>query len=344
MLKSIAAITGDVHFTTGSLELATQSVVQAVKKAEELSIPLILNGDTLDSKAIIRAECANRLIELLKAAKTHVYVNTGNHDLINEKASEHSLHFLKPYATVVDVPTWFSELNSYIVPYCSNEDTYKTWLESFRVGSRLIVHQGVMTAFLGHYVQDKTSLPPEAFKDFRVIGSHYHRAQDIKCGPIGDNQVGLFSYVGTPYTQSFAEANDGPKGFQLLKEDGTLELVPTNLRAHRVFERTYEEILNMMSRGIEGSFFGLLNADDLIWLKVKGNYVDLQQLDKDTLGKQLFGHSNYKLDKIYADAEKLETTVEDRTDAEILDNLIDNTSESLETKEALKSLWRQVIQ
>lgn len=337
MSKPLAVITGDVHFTVSTLQLASSAVLLCIDKAFELNVPVILNGDTLDSKAIIRGEVANRLIDLLKYAESKsvkVIINTGNHDLLSEKAKESSLNFLEPYARIITSLTYQYDLNCVFIPYYNDSEEFKKALSKIPKDSMLIIHQGVQTAFLGHYVQDKTSLPKEAFSDFRVIASHYHRAQDIKCGRPRKGAVGLFSYCGTPYTTSFAEAEDGPKGFQVLMDNGLLEFVPTNLRKHMIVERTPETILD----AVEG-----YSPGDLVWLKVKGPYSELEKLDKRKIGESLFGHSNFKFDKIYTDSTKEKAASKKLTGDEIMDKLIDETPEAANVKTSLKKLWREVI-
>ena len=82
-----------------------QSLQQAMDKAYALNVPLVLCGDTLDSKSIIRGEISNRLIQLLGTCPS-AYVLVGNHDLLNEKSREHSLNFLRPYCRVIDSMTY----------------------------------------------------------------------------------------------------------------------------------------------------------------------------------------------------------------------------------------------
>lgn len=331
-----AVIISDIHFTPTSLELASSALEQAAQTAKKLGVPLILAGDTLDSKAIIRGECANRLIEILGSLRDKPYVLVGNHDLLNEKGREHSLNFLRPYAHIVEAPAQYDSLGFWLIPYMNDTAELEGWLKQIPTGATLIIHQGVQTAFMGHYVQDKTSLPKEAFADFRVISGHYHRAQDIKCGRPRKGAVGLFSYVGSPYTTSFSEANDGPKGFQVLFDDGILELQPTNLRKHIIIE-TDTKALD------EAEPFEIPAKGDLIWLKVRGPYTELEALNKKALGAKLFGHSNFKLDKIYLEISQLEAKVEQMTDEQVMDAVIDRTEESPAEKESLKALWREIL-
>ena len=333
--KPICAITGDVHFTPPTLELARESVSRALGTAEELGVSLVLNGDTLDTKDIVRAVCMNALIEVLKEAKVKVYVNTGNHDLINEKGEEHALHFLEPYATVISKPTFVTELESWIIPYQSSAEKMQEILNTIPKGSRLIIHQGVQTAFLRHYVQDKTSLLPEAFADFRVIASHYHRAQDIKCGRPRKGAVGLFSYVGSPYSTTFAEANDGPKGIAVLMDDGTLGRIPfDDFRKHVIVECEPSDLFYVSYH---------LRASDLLWLKVTGPQSELKQLNKAEIGEALLGHSNFKLDLIPTGSAPAAVETKTLTSEQVLDKLIDNMGETDDQKAYLKVLWREIV-
>ncbi len=343
MSKPVGVILGDIHFTIQTLELASAAVRQAKQRAHELGVPLIFNGDTLDSKAVIRAEVANRLIEILtEAPKVEVIINTGNHDRLHEKSKEHALNFLAPYAQIIDVPTYVPVLDSWVLPYDDDLEQLRQVLAAIPAGSRLIVHQGVKDAHMGHYIVDNTSLPPETFADFRVIASHYHRAQDIKTGRPRKGALGLFSYIGNPYSLTYSEAADGPKGFQVIKSDGKLEFVPTNLRKHLIIETDVDTLLEANEVGADP--FDVGNPGDLVWLKVKGPSMRLAELKKETLGKWLFGHSNFKLDLIPTEEDAPKQAGEaPRSGEAILDGMIDGSAELPETKTYLKALWREVL-
>lgn len=339
--RPVCCITGDVHMTPATLELATSALIQTFDKAKKLSVPVVLNGDLLDTKDIVRAKVANRMIELLTEYKdVSTYINVGNHSLINEKSNEHALHFLEPYAYVIDKPTWIPDLDSWIVPYHSDQATLQRFLDRVQPGRRLIVHQGVSTARMGAYSIDKSSLPKESFAPFRTIGSHYHGRQDIKCGRPKKGTVGLFSYVGSPYSQSWAEAGDGVKGFSILYSDGSLKLVPTNLRLHLVFEWTTD---NLSAQVWAESEARTIKNDDLVWIKVTGPRSELDKINKKALGEQLFGHSNYKLDKIPTDSVPLAISNVVRKDTEVLDAIIDGLSEPEAHKMKLKKMWKELI-
>lgn len=328
MTKPKAVLISDLHFTPSTLELASAALQMALDKARQLKIPLVIAGDTLDTKAVMRAECVNRILDLITHHVGLIFMLVGNHDLLNEKGEEHSLRFLKDYVCVVQAPVHACQM--WFFPYFNNIEAFKDALRKVPKKDIIIAHQGVQSAFLGHYSQDRTSLPTETFDGYRVVSGHYHRAQDIKCG-----ETGLFSYIGTPYTISFAEAHDGPKGFKILYEDGTLELIPTNLRKHVILECSP----SALSTPLEG-----LRSDDLLWVKVSAPPSELSGVDKDAVGKLLLGHSNFKLDLIPINNNELVQHIEKLpANGELLDKLILKTTEDELHQKYLMDLWRNVL-
>lgn len=334
--KPVYVLISDIHFNQNTLELASDALRQALLKAGSLKVPLVIAGDLNDTKSIIRGECLNRLIEILSSTTVDVWVIVGNHDMINEKSKQHTLNFLSYLSNVnvVDKPTYAGF--ALLVPYQTNTDDLKAILEEHKAETTIIMHQGVRGAYMGEYTVDKSSIEPEALKDFRVISGHYHRAQDIKCGPPRKGAVGLFSYIGTPYSITFAEANDGPKGFRILREDGTLESVPTNLRKHVKVTRSYKDA----HKPIED-----LKTNDLLWLQIKGPASELDKLSKKEIGLKLLGHQNFKLDKLYDHVEVMsEQEAKSFTDEQILDKIIEGSEETKEAQKYLKALWREILQ
>ncbi len=342
--KPIAVMVADVHYNPTTLPLADAAMRQAIRKANELGVPFIVAGDLHDTKALLRGECVNAMIETFKTCETKAYVIVGNHCRLNEKGEAHSLNFLAPYAVIVAKPRYVQEVEAVLLPYYSDANELRTTIFDLHPGChRLIMHQG-LNGVMSHYIQDKSAIDPDDVKDFRVISGHYHKAQDIKTGRPRKGGVGLFSYIGNPYYLNFGEANDGPKGFQVLYDDGLMEQVPTNLRRHWVLERTTEEIRNMMSR--EDVWYGCgPTSVDLLWLKVKGPQSELKKLNKKEIGQKLLRHSNFKLDLIPTESEQLEEGHKADTlkDTDVLDALISATSEPESQKKYLKALWREIL-
>ncbi len=328
MSNPIAVCISDLHFSVKNLELASTALRHALNKAESLGVPLIIAGDLNDSKAIIRAEVANRLIEIFKFAECHIYIMVGNHDLINERGRDHGLNFLDMYATIIDEPYYEESLSCVLIPYITDFSNVIEDLKDFNLLTgrpTLIMHQGFHGADTGDYVHDKSAISADLAKDFTVISGHYHRHQAI----------GTVTYIGSPYTQSFGEANDGPKGYLVLNSDGTYTREILRLRKHIIYN------WNVADPGEPSRNH---SADDLVWIKVVGTSSDLIQYTKKNL-EVFVGHSNFKLDLI-ATEERQEMSqsvaIHSLTDAEVLDKVIETSGYDLETVTRLKALWREL--
>ncbi len=328
-----AVLISDVHLSIPTLDVASKAMYAAINYAHDNGLPLIVAGDLLDQKALIRGEVANKIIHILTYAseeKVSVKILVGNHDLINELSLEHSLNFLKPYAQVIDEVTFDDDLKIWFIPYQSSNTKFENLLYSLPNNAHTIIcHQGLKTSHMGEYITDRSSTDPEVLAGYRIISGHYHRKQDISLP-----ELGLWSYIGTPYTVTSAEFNDGSKGFCVLYSDGSLEQVPTSLRKHVIVQRTPDTILGEIPD---------LNSQDILCIKVSGLYSDLEKLDKKIIGLKHLGHSNFKLDLIPIDAALVNNTFENMTDADIIDSAIDTSNEKDVNKQYLKILWREVL-
>ncbi len=344
--QPLAVLISDVHFSMPNLELATKALDLALEKADELGVPCIIAGDLHDTKANIRGECVNAIRDALKASKCITYVLVGNHDKINEKSEEHSLNFIEDRVIIINEPTQIM-LAGFIVtafPYYHNSEWLKEDLKKVEPGTIVIMHQGITGSNSGEYIQDKSAITTEDVKDFRVISGHYHTRQDIKCGRPQKGAVGLFSYIGNPYTQNFAEANDPPKGFQILMDDGLLEFVPTNLRKHVVVKAAVRPDNTGLHFEYENFTF---NPGDLLWVKLEGSKETLLRTSKQVVSVALpILSMDFRLDLIPTDTTtEAPTDRKEQTQGELLDSLIDsmqNTSD--ERKARLKELWRNSCQ
>ena len=332
-----AVIISDVHYNIHTLALADAATNMALAEAARLEVPLIISGDLHDTKAAMRGECVSAMIKTFSSHRltTPVYIIPGNHDLLNERSPAHALQFLKPYCSVLDQPVQV-RCGMYFIPYQSNPEELKSILKGIPPGSTVICHQGTQGSNMGTYIQDKTAVPIEWFSRFRTISGHYHKHQTVRGNENWWGMEGMFTYVGNPYTLSFGEANDGPKGFCILNEDGTTQQVPTNLRAHRIITLDYtgDRVLQTGA---------MLRPDDLLWVKVIGPRSKVDNFDKDANGDILFGHSNYKLEKIYTDQPQLEVKTETMTGEQIYDSLIESSGETLDQVATLKALWRKEL-
>lgn len=324
MSKPLAVAISDIHFTLNTLETATKALEAAFATAKSLHIPLIIAGDLINDKAILRAEVVNRLISIfesnLKQVKSFLIV--GNHDLQNEKAEANSLEFLSVYTNLVSQPTYDWETKIMMLPYYSNSQKLTEIVKDITPGTLTIMHQGFRGAWMGDYIQDKSSIDPKEVSHLRVFSGHYHKHQGVGSS---------VTYIGSPYTITFGEADDGPKGYLVINEDGSFERKILKLRKHVIIELDAE---NPDLPSLD------LQSEDLIWVKVKGTKIQLAKFNKNPLG---LDNIHYKITKIETEENKPVLKQDQAKDTEILDQLIDATSLDLEDKQLLKLKWRNLI-
>ncbi len=330
MIKPIAVIISDVHYSLANLKLADAAMQQAIGKANNLRVPLIVSGDLHDSKANLRGECVNAMVETFKLCDSPPYIIIGNHDKINEKFDGHSLNFLSAYAMVIDKPVYQHKLG-WLIPYYHDVEALRTFIKGIQTCKQLIMHQGVLGSNMGDYIQDKSALSLADVAGFRVISGHYHARQTIELP-----KMGKWDYIGNPYTVSFGEANDPEKGFQILMSDGSLEFVPTKLRKHVIYESYADlDVFNRLSA------YDFAERDDLLWVKITGTHEELQKITRNKIAKVL-NKETFKLDLIPLDT-KTEAPAKQLNNTEMLDGLIDSmTNTSDERKARLKELWRHL--
>lgn len=228
----------DVHVSIKNLDVSKATLIQALNKARELNVPLVVAGDLNDGKAIMRSEWVKMLIDLFtEYSDVVICVLVGNHDLDNKNSENNSLYFLK---TITNVTLWYSartvKLNGElwgVIPYQTTIEQMHVELEKMKAEGvkRLIIHQGILSAYMGDYVVDESSIAPEAFKDFEVVLSgHYHKAQRVS---VIDSET-IIQYFGSPFTVNFGESNQEKFIWVVEQFDGKINLQPimTNVRRH----------------------------------------------------------------------------------------------------------------
>ncbi len=348
MPRPTAVLISDVHYNIQTLPIADKAMRLAIAKANELDVPLIVAGDLHDTKANMRAECVNAMLDTLKLAYRPHYdeygsnnwetkralVLVGNHDKINEKSNLNALEFLSDVTELVDMPRFTNAVTAKgysleLIPYQSNPDDFRARVRKIDKKSIIICHQGITGSKSGEYIQDHSAINPEDVAGRRVISGHYHQRQTIAL-PDG----GTWDYIGNPYTLNFGEADDPEKGFQILMNDGSLEFVPTNLRRHHILE--------VSCLDPEAEFTG--RPDDLLWVKVSGPSDELAKYTKDVIANQLGITQGFRLDMIPTDSTSpLEQTKELPQD-ELFDSIIDSLTDADNSRKArLKALWKDLV-
>lgn len=332
--KPLAVIISDIHYNLQTLTVADAAMHLAIEKANTLQVSLLVAGDLHDTKANMRAECVSAMIETFSLCQKTPIIMRGNHDSVHEKATYHALDFLDQYAIVIAEPVYYVDMNLHFIPYHHDPEQLKVYLRTILRHEILIMHQGISGSKSGEYIQDKSAVTPEDVAGFRVISGHYHTRQTIRL-PDG----GVWDYVGNPYTLNFAEANDPPKGFQILYSDGSLEFVPTSLRKHVVIEYCLPNNPIYLSTWTGRN----VRDNDLVWLKVKGTSEELTKVSKNSLAK-LLGRDDFRLDIIPDDVQyELQSRHDDKTQEQALDDLIDSITLPYDCKDRLKKMWKSFV-
>ncbi len=338
--KPIAVCISDIHYNLQTLSIADEATTKAIDKANELEVPLIVAGDAHDSKANMRGECVNAMIKTFRKCNLPPYLIVGNHSRLNEKSPEHALNFLREYATIIDQPcVKILELDLYMLPYNHNPEALTMNLSTIPKGSTLIMHQGLKKAASGDYIQDHSAILPQDVSSFRVISGHYHTRQTIRTGypEFKGDLVGTWDYIGNPYTLNYGEANDPPKGFQVLYDDGSLEFVPTNLRRHIVINAEWSD------RGLSHELV-IPELQDLVWIKVKGPAHLLNSKTKEQYKELMFIPGDFKLELIPNDIETLGVSYDiNISPNEALDSTIDSSNLDSAQKNRVKNLWKELV-
>lgn len=329
MIEPIAVLLSDVHYDLNTLELADAATRLAISTANQLELPLIVAGDLHNTKANVRGECIKRMRETFKLAKITPRVLRGNHDQINEKSTEHSLLFLEDLVVLIDQPTKLQTVSKlYGIPYHHDVNELKSVLKAVPKDHIVIMHQGLIGSEAGEYIVDKSAITYDDVKELKVVSGHYHKRQTI---PTGAGNT--FSYIGNPYTLTFAEATDPEKGFQILYADGTMQFVSTNLRKHVKFETSQKNFLDNKDS------IPALRQGDLLWVVI--NEVT-ERITKQFIAKRYNIETDFRLDLI-PPSTKIEKPQKQLKDAELIDTLIlSMTNVGDEQKNRLINLWKNL--
>lgn len=342
--KPIAVLISDVHYSVQTLELADKAVRMAIDRANDLNVPLIVAGDLHDTKANMRAECVNRMIETFERCKTETecYVLIGNHDKINERSEDHSLKFLEEFVYLVDRPQLITDNQILCIPYQPDKDDATMYLREYGHDAYpiVIMHQGIQGSHSGDYFQDHSALCIEDVAGRRVISGHYHRRQTIQ---LPDS--GVWDYIGNPFTLNYGEANDPEKGFQILMEDGSLEFVPTYLRTHAVVEAKVNIYFERYLEQVSGTNTSELGTEDLVKVKLMGSKDELSQFNKESVKRGLRIPGDFKLELVPNDqVGTTEHLTPGKSQHEQLDEVIDSIANTDKLqKERLKTLWKKLV-
>lgn len=217
----IYTIVGDPHLKNNNLDLA-QELFALV---ESHGRPTIWLGDMLDTKELIRGKCMNALISYFKSSALAHYILVGNHDWFNLDCEAHSLESLKllPNVFVVDAPHTDGLGNVVMVPYIHDQAKLRKIIADLPADSILIGHLDVAGCDYGNGHISKDGLKVQELAKFkRVISGHFHKYQ----------QSENLTYLGTPFSHSFGEANQKKVFASYEPHSNVLQLFDSPFRRH----------------------------------------------------------------------------------------------------------------
>lgn len=323
-------IINDVHFNIANLEKATFALRSAFVYALEHKLPVIIAGDLNDTKAIIRGEVMNRLIELFEEfyQKIQIHILIGNHDLLNEKMNgKHSLNFLKPYANLLEGSGMVNAKHKLgFISYQSTPEDFLTAIKRFPKGHTVVCHQGFRGAFMGEYVQDKSSVDPKDVADWTIVSGHYHQRQ----------KLGTIQYLGNPYTINFAEAEDPAKGFSVLDvTTGETAIHELDLPRHVIFDAPWSQI--------HAASFDY-RPNDIIMLRIHGTKADLSGVKRDAVLKKFFPDATGPVRlELVPEETKNDIKVDITDPTKVLNDIIKASDETAARKKQLLALAEELL-
>lgn len=309
-------IVGDPHITPKSLEKGYQ-LFQIV---EDMGNPTIWMGDLLDTKEVIRGKCLNAFYDYFSKSKLQHIVLVGNHDWFNLECLDHSLKPLSslPNVRVIDKIEAHPKLPFVFFPYIHDKALLKDQLHQIANKDLIAFGHFEVSGFdfgNGHLCEDGI-ITHDDFKQFkRVISGHFHKLQ----------QTGNFTYIGTPFSHSFGEANqDKALGIYTLDDD-RLTLVPTEFPRHLSIkiDLSKKNATEKLEQFLDG------NGNNLIRVQLHGTPEDVAKLNKSI-------YSQFNI--------KWEDKSDSPTDSKVnLDETLDNKSQFMEWAKNIKNLDNETI-
>jgi len=307
---------GDPHITPKSLDKGEV----LFNTVENLGRHCVWLGDLLDTKEVIRGKCLNAFYDYFSRSKLQHIIIVGNHDWFNLECKDHSLKALAalPNVTIIDTVRSHPTLPFVFFPYIHDKAKLKEELNAIEnPQDKIIVGHFEVSGFdfgNGHLCEDGI-ITHDDFKQFkRVISGHFHKLQ----------QTGNFTYLGTPFSHSFGEANqDKVLGTYCLSDD-TLTLTPTSFPRHLSIK------IDLSKKGAEKKLQEFLagNESNINRVQLYGTTEDVIKFDKS------------KYPEVTKWEDKSETKIDAKTN---LDESLDNKTQFQEWGKNIKQLDKDTI-
>lgn len=243
--KAISVSSTDWHLKRSNIDNILDLIDQKIELARKLDVKeLFCFGDVFDSRKaqeIDVLEAFTKTLDKVLEAEMTLWVWAGNHDK-TDYLSHYS--FLEPFR---DHPALklncshfqLSEFNFVGVPYFDDPmwlSEYEKALGCIPKGNLpktfLLSHRAIEGSVNNDGSKVESTIKPSLFKDlFKVLLGHYHDMQQI-----GDN---IF-HIPSIQQNNFGE--NPLKGFTVLYEDGTHEIVKSNFKEYKTVTVNLDEV------------------------------------------------------------------------------------------------------
>lgn len=268
----------DIHIKLNNLD----KVSELFDIVEEIGNPVIILGDVLDNKAIIRAECLNLVYNKLKNSKLTYKILVGNHDMLSldVTADKNSLTTLDalPNVEIISKPIRDSQIA--FIPYIHNPEILKDTIKSLinesansnnlgEACKTIFTHADIQGFKHGSKISESGVENTDFPKDIKVISGHYHSVQ----------YKGNITYLGSPFSHTFSEANESKYIGILDIQTLELELIKTDFPQHRSFDLLCSSTIEENHKNIEKCLTET-KKDDIIRIILKGSLESINKVDR----------------------------------------------------------------
>lgn len=241
----IAILSTDLHAKTDNVEQVKDLIQQKIKLGEKLQVKtLIVLGDIFDSRQaqpLIVLQFWEEILDLIYEAGMNLICIPGNHDKTDYSKRYSFLGPFKhhPAFTLMDDYDFIKlaeGLCGIFIPYFEEDK----WLEYFQETKKylknekyiLFSHQALTGSVNNDGSKIENSLKPSIFeKFFKVFLGHYHNQQKI-----GKN----IYHIPSIQANNFGEDNE--KGFTVLYDDGSHELIHSEFKQYYTLKVDLDKI------------------------------------------------------------------------------------------------------
>lgn len=285
--KILATFSTDWHIKDDNTEQIIDIVTQQCELNKESGCKtMVCLGDIFNSRksqTLLVLNTFGKILDIIASYDLMLYCIPGNHDKTSYESEESFLDQFKYHPCFklinrTDILKFENErIILYFLPFFSNElwldrMDYLNFEDSFKEGDKHILcsHIAVQGSRNNDGTKVESSIKPSMFKSFyKVFLGHYHNQQQI-----GSNIFHL------PSIQQNNFGEDEDKGFTVLYEDGSHELVKSKFKPYKkvkidvdkLSKSELNEVINEYTKEAQNSYVRFI---------LEGREENLKSIDKD---------------------------------------------------------------